>query len=92
LLETALREVMEECGLKTAPKITGELAHTFHTYRQDGKHILKHTAWYAMQLEGDETLHPQFAEDITDAVWLPRDQLNTVMQNTYESIKEVISN
>ena len=90
LQETAVREVMEECGLKTAPEIIGELMHTFHTYHQDGRHILKHTAWYAMRYEGDDSLHPQFSEDITQAVWLPKNQLNLVMQNTYKSIKQVL--
>jgi 8-oxo-dGTP pyrophosphatase MutT (NUDIX family) len=90
LQETAIREVVEECGLNTNPKITGELAHTYHTYHQDGNHILKHTAWYAMRHDGDDTLCPQFSEDITDAVWLPRKQLNIVLQNTYESIRQVM--
>ena len=90
LQETAIREVMEECGLKTRPKITGELAHTFHTYHQDGRHILKHTAWYAMRYEGDDSLLPQFSEDITEALWLPQNQLNIVLQNTYQSIKQVL--
>jgi len=92
LQETAIREVVEECGLKKSPKITGELTHTFHTYHQDGKHILKHTAWYAMQYDGDEALHPQSSEDITQAVWLYPYQLDVVLKNTYETIKQVIKN
>ena len=88
---TALREVMEECGLKTSPKMTGALAHTYHTYHQDGCHILKHTAWYAMLYEGDEALIPQLSEDITQAVWFPRNQLEIVLQNTYPSIKQVLA-
>jgi len=90
LQETAIREVVEECGLKTPPKITGELTHTFHTYHRDGRHVLKHTAWYTMCYDGDENLHPQFAEDITQAVWLPQNRLNIVVENTYESIKQVL--
>ncbi len=90
LQETALREVMEECGLEEQPLITGELTHTFHTYHQDGNHVLKHTAWYAMRYDGDDTLHPQVAENITDAVWMPESQLNIALQNTYESIKQVL--
>jgi 8-oxo-dGTP pyrophosphatase MutT (NUDIX family) len=90
LQEAAIREVVEECGLNPNPKITGELAHTFHTYRQDGNCILKHTAWYTMRHDGDDTLYPQFSEDITDAVWLPPKQLDIVLQNTYESIKQVM--
>jgi len=91
LQETAIREVVEECGLKETPKITGELTHTFHTYHRDGRHILKHTAWYTMLYEGDDALHPQSSEDITHAVWLPPNRLNTVLQNTYESIKQVFN-
>jgi len=91
LEETAIREVMEECGLKTSPQITGVLTHTFHTYHRDGKHVLKHTAWYTMRYDGDEKLYPQFDEDITQAVWLPKEQLNVVVENTYESIKQVLN-
>jgi len=90
LQETAIREVVEECGLKKPPKITGELTHTYHTYHRNGKHILKHTAWYSMLYDGDETLHPQSSEDITNAVWMPIARLNIVLQNTYISIKQVL--
>ena len=91
LQETAIREVMEECGLKTSPKITAGLAHTYHTYYRDGVHVLKHTAWFAMRYDGkDDTLYPQFEEDITEAVWLPGNQLGMVLQNTYESIRQVL--
>jgi len=89
LQETAIREVVEECGLKKRPKITGELMHTYHIYHQKGRHILKHTAWYSMLYEGDKTLHPQSSENITHAVWLSPNQLDFVLQNTYESIKQV---
>ena len=90
LQETAIREVMEECGLKTAPKITGELTHTFHTYHRDESHILKHTAWYTMLYDGDENLYPQFDEDITRAIWMSKERLDVVVKNTYESIKQVL--
>jgi len=86
----ALREVVEECGLVQTPEIVGEMAQTFHTYYQGGKHILKNTVWYAMLYEGNETLKPQVAENITKAVWFPQNLLNFVMQNTYQSIKQVL--
>ena len=90
LHETAIREVVEECGLKNAPVITGVLTHTFHTYYRNGKHILKHTAWFTMLYDGDQALHPQSSEDISKAVWLQKNQLDIVLQNTYKSIKQVI--
>jgi len=90
LQETAIREVVEESGLKTPPKIVEELAHTYHTYHQDGHHILKHTAWYTMRYAGDDHLCPQYDEDITQAEWLPENQLHSVVENTYESIRQVL--
>jgi len=91
LQKTAIREVMEECGLKTAPEITGELTHTFHTCRRNGKHILKHTAWFSMKYNGDDALQPQSDEDITRAEWFHQSSLDAVFQNTYDSIKQVIN-
>ena len=88
--QTAIREVVEECGLEQSPEIVSEVVHTFHTYYQSNKHILKHTVWYAMLYDGNETLRPQQAENITKAVWFPQNLLNFVMQNTYQSIKQVL--
>ncbi|MDR1866162.1 MAG: NUDIX domain-containing protein [Bacteroidales bacterium] len=87
---TAIREVTEECGLSSPPQITGKLVDTYHTYYQDGKHILKHTAWYSMLYAGEETLHPQTSENITRAVWCAGDQWSAAAQNTYASIRQVM--
>ena len=89
LQETAIREVVEECGLESDPIINRELTHTFHTYKQDGNYILKHTAWYVMSYAGEDTLYPQLSEDITDAVWILENRLDMVLPNTYKSIKQV---
>ena len=89
--DTAVREVMEECGLEKAPNITGKLKHTFHTYRKDGLFILKRTTWYAMLYDGNESLQPQYDEDITEALWVPQNRMDFVMQNTYKSIKKMLS-
>ena len=88
--ETAVREVMEECGLTTAPIITDEPLHTYHTYYRDGNHVLKHTSWFPMSYDGDDTLTPQTSEDITDAVWVPENQMDMVLHNTYVSVKQVL--
>ena len=91
LQETAIREVTEECGLSVSPKITSVLAHTYHTYHRAGALVLKHTAWFTMRYDGEDvSLHPQLDEDITEAVWLPVNQLDCVLQNTYKSIKQVL--
>ena len=91
LQDTAIREVIEECGLSKTPEITGKLTHTFHTYHQDGRYILKHTTWYAMVYDGNEQLQPQYDEGITEVVWFHQNDLNVVMQNTYQTIIQVLS-
>lgn len=88
--DTAIREVMEECGLKHQPEITGELEHTYHTYLLKNERILKHVVWYRMICRENDSLHPQLSEDITEAVWIPENQLDMVLQNTYPSIKQVL--
>ena len=90
LRETAVREVIEECGLSATPKIIRKITDTYHTYHQSGDHILKHIAWYAMSYDGDNALTPQTEEDIVNAVWLPENQLDIILQDTYQSVKEVL--
>jgi 8-oxo-dGTP pyrophosphatase MutT (NUDIX family) len=88
--ETAVREVTEECGLAALPQITEKLTDTYHMYRQNGKLILKHTAWYVMTYNGRESLQPQLDEDITEAVWYSENELAPVLRDTYGSIRQVL--
>src|SRR5678815_5985833 len=46
----AIREVTEETGLLKV-EIERPLCITYHTYHQDGKHILKESHWYLMKAE-----------------------------------------
>lgn len=86
---TAVREVVEECGLATLPQITKKIIDTYHTYHHKGKHVLKRTAWYAMTYDGDEALHPQLSEDITEAVWCAENQTDRMLRDTYGSVRQV---
>lgn len=85
----AIREVEEECGIHN-PKIVKELVITYHTYTLNNKDILKRTYWYEMLYNGNEPLHPQFEEEITDAIWLTKYEIDRVTQNTFPSIIDVI--
>jgi len=88
--ETALREVEEECGI--APlKIIKPLQPTYHTYWLKSKLILKKTFWFEMNFEGDNIPVPQLEEDIQIAEWRSLDAMDTVYQNTYPSIIEVLN-
>jgi 8-oxo-dGTP pyrophosphatase MutT (NUDIX family) len=87
----ALREVEEECGIQDV-KVLKSLGATYHTYELNNNSILKKTYWYKMIYYGNEPLVPQTEEEITDAVWLPENQLDKVYENTFPSITEVLKN
>src|SRR5580692_6411110 len=48
LEQCAVREVGEETGLHEV-QLEGPLPVTWHTYDENGKHILKETSWYRMK-------------------------------------------
>jgi len=85
--EAALREVEEETGLH---EITlGEaLPSTFHTYTLHGEPILKETHWYRMSAPSQELI-PQTEEDITQALWVPAEQVETHLQDSYATLREL---
>ena len=86
--ETAIREVMEECGIP-APQISRLLCMTDHTYHMDGKFILKHTYWYAMDLMEKAVPVPQTEEGITETLWIPAERIGECASDTHLSILEV---
>jgi 8-oxo-dGTP pyrophosphatase MutT (NUDIX family) len=85
--QTALREVEEECGLKSL-EIGAHLLDTYHTYRLKGKRILKRTYWYEMRLRENETPVLQTEEGITDYKWFDAGNVEQALNNTYESLRE----
>ncbi|MCW3784960.1 NUDIX domain-containing protein [Marinilabiliaceae bacterium AAT] len=88
--ETAIREVEEECSI-TPLKIVKPLSPTYHTYWLKSKLILKKTFWYEMSFEGDMLPKPQLEEDIQVAEWRSTEKLDSIYQNTYPSILEVLN-
>ncbi len=85
----AIREVEEECGIDNL-KIIKQLQTTYHIYSLEEQAILKPTYWFLMQTNSDKNLTPQLEEGITEVKWFKKNELNTVQENTYESIKEVL--
>jgi 8-oxo-dGTP pyrophosphatase MutT (NUDIX family) len=86
--ETALREVSEECGI-TNLITRGLNTITYHIYehpRKPGVWVLKQTFWYNMFYAGNERLVPQVKEDIIDARWFSKDEMNRVTENTWDSL------
>ena len=86
----AIREIKEETGV-TNVQIEQPLCITYHTYHQDGKHILKESHWFLMKAQKQNNLSPQLEEDIEKCEWVPVDQLNPYMENTHASILDVVN-
>jgi ADP-ribose pyrophosphatase YjhB (NUDIX family) len=89
LEQCAVREVEEETGLKNI-LLKKNLLTTYHTYDENGKHILKESYWYEMDIQGVQKLIPQTAEDIHEAKWIKKKNLSDVLSNTFPSVKDVI--
>jgi len=93
--QAALREVAEECGI-SGHQITKKLPSTFHIYQSPykqtfGQWILKETHWFEMSYDGIEDGMPQDTENITEIRWFEINELDEVLTNTYESLKQIIA-
>ena len=86
--ECAVREVTEECGIGGL-EIEKPICTTFHTYRLNGRPILKSTDWYLMRCNDSEKLTPQTEEDITEAVWVAPSDVDNRLKDSFSSIPEI---
>ena len=84
--EAAVREVMEECGLKHVV-ILGKLMKTYHLFTRDEKQVLKITHWYNMHTSQEDDLTPQIEEDISKVAFMDSLQTKKALENTYGNIK-----
>lgn len=85
----AVREIEEECGIKSSfPNKTSIC--TWHTYSQDKKLMLKKTYWFTHDLIGSPKTKVQKEEHITKAEWLTRSEIKKAMNDTYDSIIDVV--
>lgn len=84
---TAVREVEEECNVKV--KLGKKICHTWHTYKRNGKRILKKTYWYRMYCVDDSHMKPQLEENIEDLKWMNEVELKEALYNSYPSIRDV---
>ena len=83
----AVREVEEECNVQV--KLGKKICHTWHTYKQNGRRILKKTYWYAMYCIDDSDMKPQLEENIEDLKWMNEKELKEALYNTYPSVRDV---
>lgn len=87
--QAAIREVIEETGLKKVELIR-KIGVTKHTFRNRlGKRIIKKSHWYLMQSQKQE-LTPQTSEDIEKAVWMHIADFRKECHPVYKNIVEVL--
>lgn len=87
--ETALREVMEETGIRGL-SLSDHLHTSFHTYKLKGRLALKETYWYKMTVKSLNDLSPQREEGIEAVEWVGEDWLERT-QNSYENVKQLLA-
>lgn len=87
--QCAVREVIEETGLKTI-SLKDKICNTLHIYPMSGQMILKYTTWYMMQGTSTEVLLPQAEENIEKAIWVKHSQISQLLENSFETIADVL--
>lgn len=92
--EAALREVSEECGI-SGQQIEKQLPSTFHIYpspylKTKEQWIFKETHWFEMVYNDTGETIPQQEEGITEVKWFRKNELDEVLANTYENLKQII--
>lgn len=85
----ALREVQEETGLKTI-ELGAMIGETFHIYTENKKDLLKSTTWFHMRVSGVPVLIPQAEENILEAKWVPKNEIEEHAKLSYQGIRDVI--
>ena len=89
-LSAALREVKEETGIAAEALDNEPIATTWHAYNIYGPWELKSTDWWRMRSTSDAAPHPQNEEDITEVRWMNNAARAEALNETYETIKEVV--
>lgn len=88
--EAATREISEECGIN-GHILVNKICVTYHTYKMNGKKVLKKTYWFNFCIEGVPVLCPQTIENIEEACWLTKEDFKNKLENSYPSIRQVMS-
>ena len=84
----ALREISEECGIN-GHLLLNKICDTYHTYKMNGKKVLKKTYWFNFNIDGIPDLSPQTIENIEEATWLTKNDFKNKLENSYPSIRQV---
>ena len=86
---TALREVVEETGIKNL-SIIKPLEKTYHVFKRGGKNYLKTTYWFEMKSDFNGKFKPQKKEGITRVEWIGTENLSDILPKSYANIRLLI--
>jgi len=70
--------------------VVRKLKPTYHAYKEKRMPMLKKSYWFEMTAPKDQKLVPQVEEDIRYVRWFPPGELNTVLENTFGSLREMV--
>ncbi len=84
--EAAIREVVEETGIKDL-EIRNFLMTTYHVFTRNDKFRLKITYWYEMFSDYEGALIPEQTEGIKKVKWKDFEKSQKALLDSYENIK-----
>jgi 8-oxo-dGTP pyrophosphatase MutT (NUDIX family) len=82
----ALRETQEETGVQDL-ELRKFIAKTYHVFKRNGRYKLKQTYWFEMHSNFEGNLEGQAEEGIEKVEWVHPDDIDKVLDNSYENIK-----
>jgi len=88
--EAALREVIEETGIKDL-RIENQLETTYHIYKGKKRHNIKKTYWFLMESDFLGKFMPQVSENITLVKWIELNEIPKLLEKSYKNIKRLIN-
>ena len=88
--EGALREVIEETGIKKV-KIDGFFDTTYHIIKTQKQYFLKETHWYKMKSNYTGKLKPQKSEGIRSVRWKKIKEVKEIKKKTFRNIAIILT-
>ena len=88
--QTALREVIEETGIKNL-SIIKPLEKTYHIFKRRNNHYLKSTYWFEMYSDYKGKFKPQKKEGISRVEWIAVENLELILTKCYSNIRFLLS-
>ena len=88
--QTALREVIEETGIKNL-SIIKPLEKTYHIFKRRNTHYLKSTYWFEMYSDYKGKFKPQKKEGISRVEWIAVENLELILTKCYSNIRFLLS-